>query len=166
VVLNEPSEGLCCRAAHYVQGRPVKWIEKADAGGVAGGVGVVRVEIAKGRKGRRPPGICEGIEIIGRAAAAAIGIERSELEIGRRRTRRARDIGYIAARGIQIRRETISAVQQPFAVNRFGCVQVATDASRLIVERPQPLGGSMEHRKELQAFDQRVLLRGGGIRVN
>src|SRR6516164_8123929 len=165
-MLHKPSERLRCRAGDDVRGRSVERVEKADAGGVAGRVSVVRVEIAKGREGRCPASICEGIEMIGRAAAAGIWIERSELEIGRRRACRARDIGYIAASGIQIRGEAILAAQQPFAVDRFGRVQVATDAGRLIVDRAQPLGGSMEHRKELQTLEQLILfgLRGVGGR--
>src|SRR5262252_2466860 len=111
-MLHKSSKRLRCRAGDDIRSRSIERIEKADAGGVAGRVRVVRVKIAKGREGRRPPGIREGIEIIGRAAAAGIGIERSELEIGRRRARRARDIGYIAASRIQIWGEAILAVQQ------------------------------------------------------
>src|SRR6516225_11875621 len=110
-MLDKSSERLRCHAGDDVRGRSIERIEKADAGGVAGGVRVVRVEIAKVRKCRRPPGIRKGIEIIGRAAAAGMGIERSELEIGRRRARRSRDIGYVAASGIQIRGEAILAAQ-------------------------------------------------------
>src|SRR6516225_10920114 len=136
-MLHEPSERLRGLAGHDVRSHPIERIEKPDAGGVAGRVSVGRVEIAKGREGRRSPGIREGIEIIGCAAATGIGIERSKLEIGWCRARRTRDIRYIAAGRIRIWWETISAVQQPLALDCFGRVQVAADASRLIVDRPQ-----------------------------
>jgi hypothetical protein len=48
-MLHKPSERLRCHAGDDVRGRSVERIEKADAGGVAGRVRVVRVEIAKGR---------------------------------------------------------------------------------------------------------------------
>ena len=137
-MLHEPSERLRGLAGDDVRSRPIERIEKPDAGGVAGGVSVVRVEIAKGREGRRSPGIREGIEIIGCAAATGIGIERSKLEVGWRRARRTRDIRYIAAGRIRIRWETILAVQQPLALDPFGRVQVAADAGRLIVDWPRP----------------------------
>ena len=142
----------------------IERIETTDAAG--GRVSKRAGEITEGRKGRRlASGIEELIEIIvGCAAPSGAGVERGELEIGRRRTRCARDIGYVAATGGP--RDAALTLQQAFAPDCFGRVQVTADAGRLVVQRPQSLVGGMEHREELQTLDQRVLLGGGGIRVN
>src|SRR5271165_5069567 len=112
-MLHEPPERLRCLAGYDVRGRPVERIEKADSGGVVGCISMVGVEVAEGRKGGRLPGIGEGIEIIGWNTSSSLGVERGDLEIGRRRTRRARDVRS-AVRSLEA-----GGTQKPGAADRF-----------------------------------------------
>jgi hypothetical protein len=134
VVLHEPPERLRCRAAHDIQGCPVQRIEKADAVGLLAASAwfgskspkVVKAAIlpvfvrASRLSGARPPPVLGSSEV----NSKLVGVER------------AARVTWDTLLQVEFKLGgAILAVQQPFAVDRFGCVQVATDASRLIVDR-------------------------------
>ena len=64
-MLDLSAESLRNFPRHDVQAGPIERIVEADAGGVIGGVRMRRVKISEYREGRRPPGIVNGIEVIG-----------------------------------------------------------------------------------------------------
>src|SRR5580704_17026920 len=93
-MLNEPAKGLRLKACHNIVGSPIKRIEEADPRRVRRRVGVIRVEISKGRKRRGPPRTMEGVKVIigirasirqylsGWPASPGLRVERSEFEVG------------------------------------------------------------------------------------
>src|SRR4051794_40568909 len=132
-MLHEPAEGLhrqpLCRAAvKAVMGESVERIKTTNAAGRR--VGQRGCEITKRREGSRLARIEQRIQMIRRVASSGALVERGEIEIRQCRPRRARDIGLISANasggGAPL------TPQQPFALDRFGGVQMTADAGRLI----------------------------------
>jgi len=173
-VLHEAAERLHrqrLRRASTVAGvgEPVQGIEAADA--VGRGIGQRRCEVAESREGCCLAGVKQRIEMVGRIAAARGRVERGELEIRQGRTRRPRHVGHVGAAAAGI--GATLTLQQPLALDRFGGIQMAADAGRLVVQRPHTVGigrpalaGRVEHREKYHAFEQFRFVGGSGAGID